>query len=90
LTVVSSQHIDFCLVQYVHYCLVVGLDICLLVCNVVLGGVLDSPANGPAPLPWDIPVSPPEKFKNLTVYVEVPHTASVKVCSQLFMLMLML
>ena len=49
-------------------------------CDAVSGGVLDTPANGPAPLPWDIQVSPPEKFQNATVHVEVPHTASVKVC----------
>ena len=50
------------------------------------GGIIDTPANGPAPLPWDIPASPPEKFKNTTGYVEVPHTASVKVCFHLFLL----
>ena len=50
---------------------------------------MDSPANGPAPLPWNIPVAPPEKFKDLTVYVEVPHTASVKVCFNLLPLMLL-
>ena len=49
-------------------------------CSMV-GGIVDTPANGPAPLPWDIPASPPEKFKNTTAYVEVPHTASVKVCN---------
>jgi len=49
---------------------------------------VDAPANGPAPLPWDIPVPPAEKFKNLTVYVEVPHTASVRVCFQSLPLML--
>jgi len=51
-----------------------------LFCVAVTGGILDTPANGPAPLPWSIAVSPPEKFKNNTVHVEVPHTASVKVC----------
>ena len=50
--------------------------------------MFDSPANGPAPAPWDIAVFPPEKFKNTTVYVEVPHTASVKVGSRLCLLML--
>ena len=49
---------------------------------------MDLPAYGPAPLPWDIPVAPPEKFKDLTVYDEVPHTASVKVCFNLLLLML--
>jgi len=56
--------------------------------DAVVGGVLDSPANGPAPLPWDILVAPPEKFTNSTVYVEVPHTASMKVCFPLLSLLL--
>jgi len=47
--------------------------------DAVVGGVIDSPANGPAPLPWDIPVDPPEKFSNRRVSMEVPHTASVTV-----------
>ena len=40
---------------------------------------IDGPENGPAPLPWDIVVSPPEMFKDNKYYREVPHTASVKV-----------
>ncbi len=35
---------------------------------------------GPAPLPWDIPVDPGDKFvKAKDFKMEVPHTASVKV-----------
>ncbi|XP_065910821.1 protein SSUH2 homolog [Dysidea avara] len=41
---------------------------------------IDGPENGPAPLPWDIVVSPPEMFKDNKYYREVPHTASVKTC----------
>jgi len=51
---------------------------------------LDTPANGPPPLPWDIQVAPPEKFKNATVSVEVPHTASVKVCCLNFAILVFL
>jgi len=40
---------------------------------------IDGPENGPAPLPWDIAITPPEMFKNNKHYREVPHTASVKV-----------
>jgi len=46
---------------------------------VVTGLPIDGPENGPAPLPWDIVISPPEMFKDNKCYREVPHTASVKV-----------
>ena len=41
---------------------------------------------GPAPLPWDIPVNPGDKFIKKTVKLEVPHTASVKVINNLIFL----
>jgi len=36
--------------------------------------------NGPAPLPWDIPLYASEKFKTEKKKLEVPHTACVKAC----------
>ncbi|XP_053324965.1 protein SSUH2 homolog [Spea bombifrons] len=44
------------------------------------GQTLDSPANGPAPLPWQIPVTAPPLFKDETKKTPVPHTSSVKQC----------
>ena len=41
---------------------------------------MDGPQNGRAPLPWEIPVNPPDMFKDNTKVIEVPHTASVQVC----------
>ncbi|XP_065910463.1 protein SSUH2 homolog isoform X2 [Dysidea avara] len=41
---------------------------------------VDSPANGPAPQPWDVVVNPPEMFKDGNYCTIVPHTASVKTC----------
>ena len=46
-----------------------------------LGLPVDGPANGPAPMPWDIPVNTPNMFQDASCEVEVPHTASVKVCN---------
>ncbi len=43
------------------------------------GQPIDGPMNGPAPLPWDIPVHVPDKFMKKENKLEVPHTASVKV-----------
>ncbi|XP_038073536.1 protein SSUH2 homolog isoform X2 [Patiria miniata] len=43
------------------------------------GQMVDGPANGPAPGPWDMQCNPPAKFKNHKTAVEVPHTASVKI-----------
>ena len=47
--------------------------------EVFTGLPIDGPENGPAPLPWDIVISPPEMFQDNKFYKEVPHTASVKV-----------
>ena len=44
-----------------------------------LGFPVDGPANGPAPMPWDVMVKIPPMFQDSTCEVEVPHTASVKV-----------
>lgn len=41
---------------------------------------VDGPANGPAPMPWDIVVNTPHMFQDASREVEVPHTASVKMC----------
>ena len=43
------------------------------------GQPIDSPVNGPAPLPWDIPLQPPQMFSDFKTAVEVPHTANIKV-----------
>lgn len=45
-----------------------------------LGGPVDGPMNGPAPLPWDIMIYASQKFQNETKHIEVPHTSSVKQC----------
>ncbi|ELU17182.1 hypothetical protein CAPTEDRAFT_73168, partial [Capitella teleta] len=44
------------------------------------GQPVDGPQNGIPPAPWDIPAAPNQLFLNGKVAVEVPHTASVKVC----------
>lgn len=46
------------------------------------GGYIDGPENGPAPGPWDIPAQCEELFKDEKKNIEVPHTASVKVCTR--------
>ncbi len=43
------------------------------------GQPIDGPMNGPAPLPWDIPVHVSDKFMKKAQKLEVPHTASIKV-----------
>ncbi|XP_071476031.1 protein SSUH2 homolog [Diadema antillarum] len=45
-----------------------------------VGQPIDGPYNGPAPLPWSIPVNIPALFQNNVHRLEVPHTASVKPC----------
>ena len=50
-----------------------------------IGQPIDGPNNGPAPGPWDIQASPPQLFQNQKTEIEVPHTASVKVKSNLKM-----
>ncbi|CAL1270480.1 unnamed protein product [Larinioides sclopetarius] len=44
------------------------------------GGPVERLDSGEAPFPWDIPSTPPSFFKNHTIQLEVPYTASVKVC----------
>ncbi len=41
---------------------------------------IDGPQNGVSPGPWNTNVQPKEMFKNHEKEMEVPHTASVKVC----------
>lgn len=50
----------------------------------LLGQPIDGPHNGPAPGPWDIIAQPPTLFQNQKTEIEVPHTASVKVCTRSF------
>jgi hypothetical protein len=50
--------------------------------NTIEGGHIDGPENGPAPGPWDIPTQCEELFKDEKKNIEVPHTASVKVCTR--------
>ncbi|GFY40885.1 protein SSUH2 homolog, partial [Trichonephila inaurata madagascariensis] len=45
-----------------------------------IGGPLEKLDSGDAPFPWDIPSEPPVYFSNHAVQLEVPYTASVKVC----------
>ncbi len=44
------------------------------------GQPIDGPQNGVPPGPWNINIQPGEMFKDHEKHVEVPHTASVKVC----------
>lgn len=50
-------------------------------CNFI-GGPLDGPEFGPAPGPWDIPAECEKMFKDEKRDLEVPHTASAKVCKK--------
>ena len=52
------------------------------------GQAVDGPNMGPAPLPWDIPVNPGDKFMKKIIKLEVPHTASVKVINDSIFLQL--
>eukprot|EP00057_Strongylocentrotus_purpuratus_P027524 XP_011681998.1 PREDICTED: protein SSUH2 homolog isoform X2 [Strongylocentrotus purpuratus] len=45
-----------------------------------VGQSIDSPYNGPAPVPWSITVQNPPMFQDTVIYQEVPHTATVKPC----------
>lgn len=45
------------------------------------GQLVDGPQNGPAPLPWDIPLYACENFRDYEVRaMEIPHTAFVRGC----------
>ncbi|GIY81763.1 uncharacterized protein C3orf32, partial [Caerostris extrusa] len=44
------------------------------------GGTLEKLESGDAPFPWDIPSDPPAHFMNHVTQLEVPYTASIKVC----------
>lgn len=45
------------------------------------GQEIDGPENGEAPSPWVIDVQPDNMFLNHQKCYEVPHTASVKTCT---------
>ena len=45
------------------------------------GGAVDGPQNGQPPLPWQIQCAPEKLFLDHVKKMEVPHTASVKVCN---------
>lgn len=45
-----------------------------------VGQPIDGPQNGPAPLPWDIPLYACENFRDYEVRaIEIPHTAFIRV-----------
>ncbi|XP_067120458.1 protein SSUH2 homolog [Centruroides vittatus] len=44
------------------------------------GEILDTPMNGIAPGPWDIPLAPTREFSDSVQTMEVPHTASAMSC----------
>lgn len=44
------------------------------------GGTVDEKKINEVPSPWDIHAAPPEFFRNHTIQLEVPHTASIKTC----------
>eukprot|EP00039_Didymoeca_costata_P014138 m.225263 g.225263 ORF g.225263 m.225263 type:complete len:411 (+) comp15955_c1_seq5:470-1702(+) len=44
------------------------------------GEPIDGLDQGPAPPAWEIPVTPPENFKNDQKITRIPHTSSVKKC----------
>ena len=47
--------------------------------NLFQGQPIDSPVNGPAPPPWNVPAQPPQMFSDSQTKLEVPHTANIKV-----------
>lgn len=47
--------------------------------DLLSGQPIDSPVNGPAPLPWNIPAQPQQMFSDFQTKLEVPHTANIKV-----------
>ncbi|KAG8184818.1 hypothetical protein JTE90_004916 [Oedothorax gibbosus] len=44
------------------------------------GGAIGKSKTGEAPFAWDVPAKPPTYFKNHASELEVPFTASVKIC----------
>ena len=47
------------------------------------GQPIDGPHNGPAPPPWSIPVQQPPPFQATVIFLEIPHTATVKVIARI-------
>lgn len=73
----------FCDINYIQLIILLIINISYACYGMLdfTGQAIDSPINGPAPGPWDIQATPPGKFQNGVTQIEVPHTASVKVCS---------
>eukprot|EP00112_Aurelia_sp_Birch-Aquarium-sp1_P023547 Seg7057.1 transcript_id=Seg7057.1/GoldUCD/mRNA.D3Y31 product="Protein SSUH2" protein_id=Seg7057.1/GoldUCD/D3Y31 len=46
-----------------------------------IGQPIDGPHNGPAPHAWQMQVTQPAPFQPTVIYMEIPHTASVKTCN---------
>ena len=54
--------------------------------SAILGQPVDGPQNGQAPPPWSIPCQAQALFNTETRFIEIPHTASVKVIFLAFVL----
>ena len=48
--------------------------------HTISGQIIDGPANGLAPTPWDVMVQPKQMFHDHHRDMEVPHTACVQKC----------
>ena len=57
------------------------LGYCASLNQSLIGQHIDGPQNGPAPPPWSIPAQPSQLFTPQEAHIEVPHTATVKVCA---------
>lgn len=52
----------------------------LTYCSMHSGGFVDGPSEGIPPAPWQVVTLPASNFQNTSSEIEVPHTASVKMC----------
>lgn len=43
------------------------------------GQMVDGPQNGPSPPPWEIQVPYPQKYTDVVMKAQVPHSSVVKV-----------
>lgn len=48
------------------------------------GSMVDGPENGPVPGAWDIGVSPPAPFADNRINMTMPHSESVRQCSECY------